>query len=101
MTRTAILEEVMRTRLLILVTLVFMVSAAVVSTDAQRRRHSSRASSRRAVVTPMAQTQALVPKIEGKISSLNSEVDRVASRGSVSSTATDTLSDYISRLDDS
>ena len=44
--------------------------------------------------------QLLLPKLETKIENLNAEVDRVASRGAVNSTTTDTLSQYLSKLDE-
>lgn len=80
-----------------LITFLLIVSAVWI-VDAQKRR-SSRPT--KAIKTPMQQTTALVPVIETKISVLNGEIDRVAARGTISSSATDTMSDYLSRLDES
>lgn len=62
------------------------------STLAQRRAP--------APVSPVRQMQNLLPKLEPKIESLNAEIDRVAARGAVNATITDTLSEDLSKLDE-
>ncbi len=63
------------------------------STVAQRR-------TKPVAVTPAKQMQTLLPRLETKIENLNAETDKVAARGTVNATITDSLGEYLARLDE-
>lgn len=60
--------------------------------QAQRRRP--------AAPSPTQKMQLLIPRVEKKIENLNAEVDRMAGRGTVRADTTDTLSEYLAKLDE-
>lgn len=82
----------MRIRSFYTIIIALLLLGATSVTHAQRKRT--------ATVSPTRQMELLLPKVEKKIENLNAEVDRVASRGSVSSVTTDSLSEYLSKLDE-
>ncbi len=82
----------MRIKLLYTLIIALVLLGSTSLTQAQRKRP--------APPSPARQMELLLPKVEKKIENLNAEVGRVASRGTVSATTTDSLSESLSKLDE-